>query len=321
MLNKDKQKESATQNGVEKEIQSYLIKEHKFISKWISGPFLLDVRDSVMQLSPKYLMDNIDYDDPEGLLKDFHDFYTNAILVLEKKEVKLSVIVPMSPIIYFKWCNDDKLIWGFDSLFFKSDEVISLLVYKEANKYVDPQLILHGILQNREKMIRNERNADSQTVLFFLYLWCYFIQDAHAIALQFKHETGFFYRLRSQENFYDIIVKLLFFKRIQNLHKIENQKNTEDFLDLDVRKEVPIEQYLLLQKKLEDAIDYKTDWPFGDLLDLAIFCHDSYEKGKFSTFRDACKAAAKQWRIAGQEITYDKIEKSWENYYQKTKSR
>jgi len=319
-LSKNKHNESGARIGVEKEIQPYLIKEHKFISKWILGPFLLEVRDSELHLSPKYSMGNIDYDDPDGLIKDFQYFYTNSISVLEKREVKLSVYAFISPVIYFKWCDDDQLIWGLDSRFFQYDEIASLLSYKEADKYVDPHSILHGILKKHEK-IRNERNADSQTVLFFLYLWCYFNRDAEAVILQFKHETGFFYHLRSQDNFHDVVVRLLFTRRILNLSKDDNQKLTQDFIELDVRKDVPIDEHLLLKKRLEDAIHFKPDWQFGDLLDLAIFCHKSFGPGKqFPTFRDACKAAAQQWCIDGREITYNKIEKRWENYYQQTKS-
>jgi len=96
-------------------------------------------------------MGNIDYDDPDGLIKDFQYFYTNSISVLEKREVKLSVYAFISPVIYFKWCDDDQLIWGLDSRFFQYDEIASLLSYKEADKYVDPHSILHGIQKSMKR--------------------------------------------------------------------------------------------------------------------------------------------------------------------------
>ena len=77
----------------DKTVHQYLINEHRLISNWISGPYLLEIVDSEMRLSLKYSGGNNDYADHSGFIKDFTNFYSNALFVLDNKEIKLSIHV------------------------------------------------------------------------------------------------------------------------------------------------------------------------------------------------------------------------------------
>lgn len=318
---KKKSTTNQTENPeIEKKLRQYIINEHRLISNWISGPYLLKIVDSKMYLSLKYSGKSMDYDSNSTFIDDFTHFYANASRALTERDTKLSIHGSDLSIIYFKWDDDDDLFWAFDLKFFNYDNLVDLLTYREVHKHVAPEEIIPGILAYYS-FIQKDRNAKNKTVLFFMYLYWDFKDDVKAISRQFEHRTGYFYSLmRTRPNFHDVVVRLLFWRRTMFLRKYAAPKSINDVIDLEVREVIPVEEHLLLKKQYEDLErekNKKIDW-CDDLLSLAEHCNNQTGPGKrFKNFMVACETAAQQFTVYGEEVTQKQIYKCWDNYQQK----